>query len=215
MLNQEGDEQQLKSDELTQIENDKAVLESQVSSLESQVLDFQSKVTVLEADKTTLQSQVSNLQSEVTTLENEVTQSYNSGFDDGKAEGYQKGVVDGAGSGFNIRDPTYAEAMAFIVSDQTDKNEWIADEYVCMNFVADFKNNAFNAGFRAGCVYIEFPDNVVHGITCFNTLDNGLIFIETQTDEIVTLTIGEVYYDRTVHEAPYFDDTVVYYVIIW
>ena len=54
-------------------------------------------MTALETDKTTLQSQVSNLQSEITTLENRVTRSYNDGFDDGEAEGYQKGVIDGAG----------------------------------------------------------------------------------------------------------------------
>lgn len=204
------------------------VLKSQVSSLnsqlmstnneksvlESQILDFHSKVTALETVNAALQSQVSNLQSENAVLENEVGQNYNSGYDDGEAEGYQKGVIDGAGIGYNIRDPTYAEAVAFIASDQTDKNYWTED-YVCMNFVADFKNNAFNAGFRAGCVYIEFPNNVVHGITCFNTVDNGLIFIETQSDEIVTLTIGDVYYDRTIHDPPNFDDTIDHYVIIW
>ena len=169
MLNQNEDELQLKIDELIQNEGDKVVLESQVSSLnsqltsvnneksvlESQVLDFQSKVTALETDKTTLQSQISNLQSKIRTPENEVTQSYKSGFDEGEAAGYQKGLIDGAGSGYNIRDPTYAEAMAFIVSDQTDKNDWTGD-YLCMNFVSDFKNNAFNAGFRAGGVYILF-----------------------------------------------------------
>ncbi len=207
LLNQRVNELQLELNQVFESENDRIILESQIS-------DFQSKISDLETDKTVLQSQVSSLQSKITILKNEATQRYNDGYDYGKAEGYQKGVIDGAGSGYNIRDPTYAEAIAFITSDQTDKNLW-TDNYVCMNFVADFKNNAFELGYRAGCVYIEFPDNIVHGISCFNTVDNGLVFVETQTDEIVSLTVGEVYYDRTIHDPPNFDDTVVHYVIIW
>lgn len=227
MLNQKEDELQLKIDALIQIENDKTALESQVSSLdsklksannkksalESKVLDFKSEVTALETDKTALQSQVSDLQTEITTLQKEVTQNYFSGFDDGKVEGYQKGLIDGAGSTYDIRDPTYAEAMAFVDSDQTDKKVY-SDDYVCVDFAADFNNNALNAGFRVGFVYIEFPESA-HAIVCFDTLDSGLIFVEPQSDDIVTLTIGEAYWDETIHGTPDFDDTVVKYVIIW
>ena len=228
MLNQNEDELQLKIDELIQNEGDKVVLESQVSSLnsqltsvnneksvlESQVLDFQSEINALETEKTALQSQISNLQSDITTLQDDVTQNYFSGFYDGKAEGYEIGVIDGAGNAYDIRDPTYAEAMAFVDSDQTDKNDYQPFSYVCYDFSADFNNNALNAGFRVGFVYIEFPESA-HAIVCFDTLDSGLIFIEPQSDDIATLTIGEVYWDRTIYGTPDFNDTVVKYVIIW
>lgn len=207
LLNQRVNELQNKPDIVFQIENSTTVLDSQISF-------FQSKIADLENNKTALQSQISSLQSEITILENKATQSYNEGYQNGKTEGYQEGVIDGAGTGYNIRDPTYAEAMAFIASDNTDLNNY-ADDYVCMNFVAEFKNNAFNAGFRAGCVYIQFPQRYHHGIACFDTVDKGLLFVETQTDEIVTLSIGGFYYDRTIHDPPNFDDTVVHYVIIW
>jgi hypothetical protein len=187
--------------QLTTANNEKSTLEFQVS-------DFQSNLTAIDADKTALQSQVSNLQTEISNLENEALQSYNEGFDDGKAASYKKTVVDYA------RDPTYAEALEFIFSDQTDKNSY-SDDYICMNFAADFKKNAYEAGFKSGCVYIAFPERYHHGIACFNTVDNGLIFVETQTDEIVTLAIGEVYYNRAIYEPPYFDDTIIHYVIIW
>jgi regulator of replication initiation timing len=227
LFTQNLNELQLKSDTLSQIQNDKATLESQVSSLdsqlassntekaelESQVSELQSKLSASETDKTALNSQISSLQSNVASLRNEVTQSYNNGYDKGKAEGYQDGVVDGAGSGYNIRDPTYSEAMAFISSDQTDKNDYTED-YVCWNFVADFKSNAFDAGLKAGFVYIAFPE-FAHAITCFNTVDNGLIFIEPQSDAIVSLSIGEVYWNRAIYEPPSYNDTVVEYAIIW
>ncbi|MEM3000146.1 MAG: hypothetical protein QXX34_06470 [Candidatus Bathyarchaeia archaeon] len=136
---------------------------------------------------------------------------YNIGFD----SGYLQGIVDGAGRGFNIRDPTYQEAMNFITQDPTDKNAYVPETYTCFHFTADVKNNAFKIGYRCGFVYIRFPDSA-HAIVCFNTTDRGLVvFIELQDDGIMTLTIGQPYWDRTQYLAPDYDDTIVYYTIIW
>jgi cell division protein FtsB len=220
--------------EKASLENDNSNLESQVSSLqsevatlnneksmlESQVSSLQSEVTTLENEKTTLESQVSNLQSEITSLEDEVIQSYNTGYAEGEAEGYQlgydegytQGLDDGAGTGYTIRDPTYSEAIAFMNMDQTDKNEYTQD-YYCLHFTADFENNAFQAGYRCGFVYIEFTSSA-HAIVCFNTTDAGLIFIEPQLDMIVVLVEGESYSELNGF-APSVGDTIQQYVIIW
>ncbi|MBE0513252.1 hypothetical protein IBX38_09405, partial [Candidatus Bathyarchaeota archaeon] len=81
---------------------------------------------------------------------------YLSGFNDGNetgfADGYVQGVEDGAGTGYTIRDPTYDEAIAFTAWDKTDENEY-SENYTCHHFTADFKNNAFQAGYRCGYVY--------------------------------------------------------------
>ena len=87
---------------------------------------------------------------------------------------------------YNLRDPTYQEALQFICSDQTDKNQY-DKSYTCVNFANDFINNALNKGYRCGYVITEFPETR-HAIVCFNTSDKGLIFIEPQNDELVTLT---------------------------
>ena len=91
----------------------------------------------------------------------------------------------------DIRDPTYQEALQFIRSDQTDKNQY-DQHYNCIYFANDFRNNALREEYKCGYVTIDFPETT-HAIVCFNTSDNGLIFIEPQTDEIVTLTIGQQY----------------------
>lgn len=39
----------------------------------------------------------------------------------------------------------HSEVLAFIEQDQTDKNQYIPDKYVCWNFAADIKMNAFKA----------------------------------------------------------------------
>ena len=185
--------------ELTTLENEKNTLETQVSTLQANVSSLQSEVGSLENDKLSLETQVSTLQTEVASLESEVILSFNLGYAEGESEGYElgydegyaQGVEDGPGSGWYIRDPSYDEAIAFVNSDRTDENEYTPD-YVCYDFTADFNSNAFQAGYRCGFVYIEFFGSA-HAIACFNTTDSGLIYIEPQNDEIVDLTIGQLY----------------------
>jgi chaperonin cofactor prefoldin len=197
--------------EVTTLENEKTTLETQVSTLQANVSSLQSEVVSLENLTLSLETQVSNLQSEVTSLESEVIQSFNLGYAEGESEGYQlgydegylQGVEDLTESGYYLRDPTYDEANAFTNSDKTDENEYIPN-YVCYDFTADFNSNAFQMGYRCGFVYIEFSDSA-HAIVCFNTTDRGLIYIEPQSDEIVTLTIGQ----------PYLGHIIVDFGIIW
>ncbi len=185
--------------EIASLNNDKVALEAQVASLQSEVTSLNNEKTALENQVSTLQANITSLQTEITSLENEVIESYQAGYD----AGYAQGVEDGAGSGWYIRDPTYAEAIAFINSDRTNENEYTPD-YVCYDFTADFNTNAFQMGYRCGFVYIEFDDSA-HAIACFNTTDIGLIYIEPQNDKIVDVAVGQ----------PYFGDIVVKMGIIW
>jgi len=138
---------------------------------------------------------------------------YSEGNSSGYTTGYSQGVKDGAGTGYNIRNPTYAEMQAFITSDKTDQNEYVPDSYVCWNFVADFKNNAFQAGYRCGFVYVGLAESA-HAIACFNTTNQGLFFVEPQDDLFVSLTIGQPYWNRALYQ-PTYNDTIITCEIIW
>jgi len=129
------------------------------------------------------------------------------GYETGYNFGYTKGLNDGVGSGFTVRNPTYQEMLNFLTVDQTDQNEYINPAYVCWNFACDVKNNAFNAGFRCGFVYVDLQDSV-HAIVCFETIDRGLVFIEPQDDSIMSLIIGTIYTPSSTY-------TVLRYVIVW
>jgi len=185
--------------ETTSLNNEKTALEEQLLSLQTEATTLENENNELESQVSTLQANVSSLQTEVASLESEVIQSFNLGYAEGESEGYElgydegyaQGVEDGPGSGWYIRDPSYDEAIAFVNSDRTDENEYTPD-YVCYDFTADFNSNAFQAGYRCGFVYIEFFGSA-HAIACFNTTDSGLIYIEPQSDEIVDLTIGQLY----------------------
>ena len=206
LLTQKEVEVNLKAEELVEIENEKSTLETQLSgllsdksSLEVQVLGLESETTELSDDVSDLESQVSGLETEVTTLELEVIQNYDLGYSEGESEGYETGYGEGYSvaidymteNGYSIRNPTYAEALAFISSDRTDRNVY-TDDYVCYDFTADFNYNAEQQGYRCGFVYITFSESA-HAIACFETIDNGLIYVEPQTDEVVTLQVGHVY----------------------
>jgi hypothetical protein len=139
-----------------------------------------------------------------------------SGYKTGYDVGYAEGLNDGAGHGFTVRDPTYQEMLNFIASDQTDKHQYTNPTYVCWNFAADVKNNAFTVGYRCGLVVISFADSSAgHSVICFKTIDHGLVFIEPQDDAIASLVIGQHYWDRTKYVEPTYDDTIVSFTIVW
>ncbi len=117
------------------------------------------------------------------------------------------------GTGQTIGDPILDEVIAFITLDKTDENDY-SENYTCINFAADFKNNAFQTKYRCVFVYISFPE-LAHAIVCFNTTDNDLIFVEPQSDDIVNVTIGQLYFDRSKYEPPEYHDTVESFLIIW
>jgi len=185
--------------EATGLENENSTLETQVSTLQANISSLQTEIASLTNEKSALENQVFSLQTEITSLESEVIGSFNLGYAEGEAEGYQvgynegyaQGVEDLTQSGWYIRDPTYDEAIAFISLDETNENDYTED-YVCYDFTADFAGNAFQMGYRCGFVYIEFS-KTAHAIACFNTTDRGLIYVEPQTDEIVDVSVGQLY----------------------
>jgi predicted nuclease with TOPRIM domain len=178
-----------KQTEIISLSSDKTALESQVVNLESEISLLNDEKTGLETQVSLLQTDITDLQAEIAILETEVIASYQDGYD----EGYEQGGEDVVGEGWYInRDPTYAEVVAFVNVDQTDKNAYTED-YVCYDFTADFNANAFQMGYRCGFVYMEFAESA-HAIACFNTTDRGLIYVEPQTDEIdVDVRVGHVY----------------------
>jgi len=130
-------------------------------------------------------------------------------------EGYSRGVADGVGHGFNMRDPTYYEVMQFVSTDPTNEHEY-SDSYSCISFAIDLKNNASEKGYRCGLVFIYFQGTTgIHAINCFNTTDRGVIFIEPQTDQVASVQAGERYFVLKGLIPPAYDDTVERYIIAW
>ncbi len=138
-----------------------------------------------------------------------------SGYVRGRGEGYQSGVVAGAGSGYSLRDPTYHEIRQFLAEDRTDANKYVEGEYICSDFAADVNNNAEAQGIRCALVEIKYTGGSGHAVVAFQTVDRGLTFIEPQYDEEVSIELGRSYAELNHYKKPTFDDTVMRYLVIW
>lgn len=149
---------------------------------------------------------------------------YSTGYTSGKTDGYNEGVEAGLGHGYTLRDPTYAQAVAFIGEDRTNENEYIEDTYgvyVCSHFARDVCNNAEEQGLRCAFVELRYPDGTGHVIVAFNTIDEGLVYFEPQSDEIAKPVVGKRFYlcietgPGYYYAPPSFNDTIMDILVIW
>jgi len=132
------------------------------------------------------------------------TQTYTTGYREAYGSAYSEGYLrgleiskdcgsrDGTGSLVILRIPEYKELQAFLADDNTDSNQYIADEYTCFDYAADLNNSAESIGIRAAYVSIR-SRKWAHALVAFDTIDKGLVYIEPQSDREVELTIGKPY----------------------
>ena len=142
------------------------------------------------------------------------TTGYNSGLEDGYTNGYTQGIEDGLGHGYTLRDPTYAEVVAFLSGDTTDSNTYVDPTYVCSHFARDAGNSAETAGFRCAFVEMRYADGG-HAVIAFNTIDQGMVYFEPQHDDEVQVVIGQRYSHLNGYLPPPTNDTILDILIIW
>jgi hypothetical protein len=117
-------------------------------------------------------------------------------------------------SSVSLRNPTYVEVQQFVASDKTCGNPYVEGSYTCANFAGDFRHNALSAGYECGYVFVYFPDASSHALNCFNTTDEGLVFVEPQMDKLVNIKVGEPYRCGNL-TLPVQNNTVLWYSIDW
>jgi len=142
------------------------------------------------------------------------------GYEEGAEIGYEEGAEDSLGHGYTIQDPTYKQVTKFLKEDRIDKKNYKEGIYVCSHFARDVCNNAEAEGLRCAYVGLVFQEGG-HAIIAFNTIDEGLVYFEPQSDEIVTPVIGKQYYKCIEtkpgyrYEKPDYDDTIMDILVIW
>jgi len=126
-----------------------------------------------------------------------------------------------AGYGYVLRDPSYQEMKAFLTQDETSEQEYLRNEYICVDFAANVKANAAEEGIRCAYVVIEYLGITGHAIVAFDTTDRGLVYVEPQFDWDVEPEIGRRYYQCVVPPPgqymvePDYDDTIARIIAIW
>ena len=125
------------------------------------------------------------------------------------------------GYGYVLRDPSYREMKDFLKQDETSEQEYLKNEYICVDFAANVKANAAREGVRCAYVVIEYLGTTGHAIVAFDTTDRGLVYIEPQFDWEVEPEIGRRYYQCVVPPPgqhmvePDYDDTIARIIVIW
>jgi hypothetical protein len=110
---------------------------------------------------------------------------------------------------------------AFLEQDETSEQEYLRNEYICVDFAANVKANAAEEGIRCAYVVIEYLGTNGHAIVAFDTTDRGLVYIEPQFDWDVELEIGRRYYECVIPPPgqymvePDYDDTIARIIVIW
>ncbi|UCH71812.1 MAG: hypothetical protein JSW62_05285 [Thermoplasmatales archaeon] len=128
-----------------------------------------------------------------------------------------------SGDKYNLHDPTYNEVERFIANDETDEIEFDEENFDCENFAQTVNSNAENQGIRCAFVIMYFEQNKTgHAIVGFNTVDQGMVYIEPQSDEWVeNFEIGNDYWtDCVVPSGNYYyedapNDTIKEILIYW
>ncbi|MFB3888678.1 MAG: hypothetical protein ACE14S_04240 [Candidatus Bathyarchaeia archaeon] len=115
-------------------------------------------------------------------------------------------------SAASLRNPTYEEALQFVKSDGTNQHTYVEGVYTCVNFAYSFRENAAKAGLNCGYVFIYFQDGNSHELNCFNCTDRGVVFVEPQTDEFVTLEVGKPYWTDALRFRSSNDTVARYYI---
>ncbi len=113
-----------------------------------------------------------------------------------------------------VKHPSYDEMVAFLQLNTIDQNEYITPNYVCYHFAMDTINDAFYSGYYSAYVQIQFADGTSHAIIAFQTIDRGLVYVEPQSDSIVTVQEGIRYWVDNGYPSDH-DDTIIEVRLVW
>jgi len=89
-------------------------------------------------------------------------------------DGHRINMINNA----KAHDPTYAELIAAIKKDQTDKTAYKEGVFTCGNFAERVHNNLEKSGIKSGIVRLDYIDKSTnHTDNVFKTTDKGIVYI--------------------------------------
>jgi len=160
-------------------------LKQQISNLSQETDMLKAEIKKQEQENDLLKNQLSNLQTEISNLQSNLTNTRS-----------QLNDLQNRISKERITYPSYSDVQAFIEEDDTDKQKYISENYtfICTDFTNRFINNFLKQGFFSCEAILYFQENNSHSIVAINTTDKGLIFVDSQNDQVMTsLRVGDNY----------------------
>ena len=90
--------------------------------------------------------------------------------------------------------PNLSTLRNFLRMDTTDSI--INYSWDCEDYTNHLLKDMLSAGLVGCHARLDFVDGMAHAIVAVNTSDDGVVFVEPQTDKIFNLSIGDNYYDK-------------------
>lgn len=123
---------------------------------------------------------------------------YATGYGKGSFVAYEKGYVSGYDNGKEFvtthldqyvavpKAVKYAEVVAFLKEDKTSDNKF-TDDFNCLSFANSLNEGAIKNNIKSGVVSMDLYDTaksklIGHAINCFETVDQGIVYFDPQTD---------------------------------
>ena len=126
-----------------------------------------------------------------------------------------------SGNTYELHDPTLKEVQEFIIDNEINMMPYENITFASGHYAQYVNNHAEMLGMRCAFVLLSFNMSS-HVIIGFDTVDEGMIYIEPQSDEYVeNLVIGNDYWTDCVIPKPGYyyrednDDTIEAILIFW
>lgn len=119
----------------------------------------------------------------------------------GSSDEYQEIVDINTENTESLINVNYSTLISFIESDTTDEHEYEYYSFICIDFSLALLHNASLQNISSGIAILDYHTWDGHAITCFDTTDEGVVFIEPQTDSDITnlIKILGSYSDKTIY----------------
>ncbi len=80
----------------------------------------------------------------------------------------------------DAHDPSYAELMNFLSTDDTVNNKYVDPTFTCADFASELQNHAEAHGIQCGYTSLKFyGKSEGHAVDVFHTTDEGSIYVDT------------------------------------
>jgi cell division protein FtsB len=165
---------------------------------------FNLQIAELQSQNATLNDQIENPETgykkQIADLTNQI---------ENPETGYKRQLADLKAQGV-LRNPTSEELTALLARDEIHKIPYSYPEFTGWDFAQAFRENAQKEGFRCGIVFLGYRSDIHTNINVFDIPAKGLVYVEPQSAQIVTVKVGERYFVPNGWPQPPYDDTIIH-----
>ena len=190
-------------DALQESLNDKEELENDYSNVKNDLNELNRTYNDLLENYKDLQENHSKLQSDYTLTKENLENVKDNLNQLKKTNNELNQEIKNLKNGSTYYKPSLSSVNEFLKENDVDEREYKDEDYTCVDYTFDLMEAGKKEGFETGFVYIYLysdNSNSAHSIAYFNTSDEGVVYVEPQTDTMLYELPKDEYYWKLVYE---------------